>query len=124
MNREYPQLPPTATGLRGRCPRCGEGRLFQKGLALAERCQVCGLDFAKLGEAGDAPAVFLLLVLGALIVGLALWVEVSYEPPIWLHLLLWLPLTAVLGIAALRPLKGFTIAYTYLKQAEEGRLER
>jgi uncharacterized protein (DUF983 family) len=103
--------------MRGLCPRCGKGRLFSRGLSIAERCEACGLDYGRLAEAGDAPAVFLILVLGALIVGLALWVEISYEPPIWLHLLLWLPLTAILGIAALRPLKGLTIANIYLREA-------
>jgi uncharacterized protein (DUF983 family) len=121
VSTDYPLLPPTATGLRGRCPRCGKGRLFKHGLALAESCEACGLDYGKLAEAGDAPAVFIILALGALIVGLALWVEVTYEPPIWLHLLLWLPLTAILGIAALRPLKGLTIAHSYRRGAEESR---
>ena len=65
--------------------------------------------------------MLIILALGALIVGLALWVEVTYEPPIWLHLLLWLPLTAILGIAALRPLKGLTIAHSYRRGAEESR---
>jgi uncharacterized protein (DUF983 family) len=117
----YPPLMPTATGMRGLCPRCGKGKLFKRGLTLAERCEACGLDYGKLAEAGDAPAVFLILGLGALIVGLALWVEVTYEPPIWVHLMLWLPLTAILGIAALRPLKGLTIAHGYLRDAAESR---
>ena len=117
----YPPLPPTATGMRGLCPRCGKGRLFKQGLTLAESCEACGLDYGRLAEAGDAPAVFLILALGAVIVGLALWVEVSYEPPIWVHLALWLPLTALLGIGLLRPLKGLTIAHSYLRDAAESR---
>jgi uncharacterized protein (DUF983 family) len=107
--------------MRGLCPRCGKGKLFRGGLAIAERCEVCGLDYGKLAEAGDAPAVFIILALGAIIVGLALWVEVAYEPPIWVHLLLWLPLTTILGIALLRPLKGLTIAHSYLRDARESR---
>jgi uncharacterized protein (DUF983 family) len=118
---EYPPLPPTETGMRGLCPRCGKGKLFNRFLSVAERCEVCGLDYGKLAEAGDAPAVFVILALGAVIVGLALWVEVTYEPPIWVHLLLWLPLTAILGVAALRPLKGLTIAHSYIRGAEESR---
>jgi uncharacterized protein (DUF983 family) len=107
--------------MRGLCPRCGKGKLFRRGLSVAERCESCGLDYGKLAEAGDAPAVFIILALGAVIVSLALWVEVTYEPPVLVHLLLWLPLTAILGVAALRPLKGLTIAHSYLREAEESR---
>ncbi len=107
--------------MRGLCPRCGKGKLFSGGLSLAQSCEACGLDYGQLAEAGDAPAVFIILALGALIVGLALWVEVTYEPPLWVHAALWLPLTVILGIAALRPLKGLTIAHAYLRNAEESR---
>ncbi|MFI5016047.1 MAG: DUF983 domain-containing protein [Hyphomicrobiales bacterium] len=117
----YPPLPPTRTGLRGLCPRCGRGRLFEHWLTVAERCEVCGLDYGNLAEAGDAPAVFLNLALGAVVVGLALWVEVTYEPPFWVHILLWFPLIAILGIATLRPLKGLTIAHSYLRGIQEGK---
>jgi uncharacterized protein (DUF983 family) len=123
MIRTHASLPsPIVTGLRGRCPRCGEGRLFRRSLDLAERCDACGLDY-RFADAGDGPAVFVIFILGAVIVGLALWVELTYEPPMWLHLLLWLPLTLVLGLALLRPMKGLLVSQQFAKGAEEGRRE-
>ena len=72
----YPDLPPTQTGLRGRCPRCGEGRLFKGFLGLEERCQACGLDY-DFSDSGDGPAVFIIMIVGFIVVGLALFVEFS-----------------------------------------------
>ena len=118
----YPRLPPTATGMRGRCPRCGEGRLFSGLIGLQPRCQVCGLDFAFI-DAGDGPAVFVIMIVGFIVVGLALFVEFSYGPPFWVHALLWVPLILILALGLLRPLKGFLIAQQYLHRAEEGRIE-
>lgn len=118
----YPPLPPTATGVRGRCPRCGEGRLFSGLLGLQPRCQACGLDYSSF-DAGDGPAVFVIMIVGFIVVGLALFVEFSFGPPFWVHALLWVPLILALSIGLLRPLKGFLIAQQYLHRAEEGRIE-
>jgi uncharacterized protein (DUF983 family) len=118
----YPPLPATATGLRGRCPRCGEGRLFSGLLGLQPRCQACGLDFS-FTDAGDGPAVFVIMIVGFIVVGLALFVEFSFGPPFWVHALLWVPLILVLSIGLLRPLKGFLIAQQYLHSAGPGRIE-
>ena len=118
----YPPLPPTATGMRGRCPRCGEGRLFSGLLGLQPRCQACGLDYAFI-DAGDGPAVFVIMIVGFIVVGLALFVEFSYGPPFWVHALLWVPLILILAIGLLRPLKGFLIAQQYLHRAGSGRIE-
>jgi uncharacterized protein (DUF983 family) len=118
----YPPLPPTATGMRGRCPRCGEGRLFSGLLGIQPRCQVCGLDFAYF-DSGDGPAVFVIMIVGFIVVGLALFVEFTFAPPYWLHALLWMPLVLALSIGLLRPMKGFLIAQQYRHRAEEGRIE-
>jgi uncharacterized protein (DUF983 family) len=119
----YPPLSPSSTGLHGRCPRCGEGRLFSGFLTLAPRCSNCGLDYA-FSDAGDGPAVFVMLIVGFIVAFLALYVEFTFQPPFWLHALLWIPLIIVLGLGTLRPLKGLMIAIQYKHKAEEGRLEQ
>ena len=113
---------PAAAGLLGRCPRCGRGRLFSGFLAVGESCENCGLDYA-FADAGDGPAVFVILIVGFIVVGLALWLEVTASPPLWLHFLLWIPLTLVLSLAALRVAKGLLIVLQYRNKAAEGRLE-
>ncbi len=117
----FAPVPPVAAGIRGRCPRCGQGNLFAGFLDTAPACPACGLDF-KFIDSGDGPAVFIILIVGFLVVGLALFVEVSYQPPLWLHAMLWLPLTLGLSIGMLRPLKGLMIALQFKHKAEEGRL--
>ncbi len=125
-----PQLPysgPRAdavmAGLSGRCPRCGEGRLFKGFLSVTPTCRVCALDNA-FADAGDGPAVFVILLAGFVIIGLVLMVEVAWEPPIWVHLAIFLPLTLVVTLGMLRPLKGLMIALQYRNKAEQGRLEK
>jgi uncharacterized protein (DUF983 family) len=126
MNQEdkalYPPLPPSQTGMRGRCPRCGEGRLWQGFLTVQPRCQVCGLDFTFI-DSGDGPAVFVIMIVGFIVVGLALVVEFTLSPPYWVHVLLWVPLVLGLSIGLLRPLKGFMIAQQYKHRAAEGRID-
>lgn len=117
----YAPVPPVASAIKGRCPRCGQGRLFSGFLDTAPSCQACGLDF-KFIDSGDGPAVFIILIVGFIVVGLALFVEVSWQPPLWLHALLWLPLTLGLSIGMLRPLKGLMIGLQYRNKAEEGKL--
>ena len=114
---------PVSAGLRGRCPHCGEGKLFSGFVELAPKCQSCGQSYA-FADAGDGPAVFVILFAGFLIIGLMFWVEQTYEPPIWLHLVVFLPLTLIVCLAMLRPLKGVMVALQYRNKAEEGRLER
>ena len=113
-----PPVAPLTAALKGRCPQCGEGRLFAGFLTVAPRCTECGLDLSK-QDSGDGPAVFVILILGFVVVGLALWVELAYEPPMWVHLVLWLPLIAVLGIGMLRPLKAGLIALQYKHRRED-----
>ncbi len=113
---------PIARGLRGRCPRCGEGKLFQGFLNLRPACGHCDLNF-DFADAGDGPAVFVILIGGAIVVFAALITEVVYQPPYWLHALLWLPLVLIVTLAPLRPIKGLMIALQYHHRAAEGRRE-
>ena len=118
--RHYPRLSPVATGLNARCPRCGEGRLFAGFLTVRPTCESCGLDLG-FADAGDGPAVLITLVAGFVVVGAALWAEVTYEPPVWVHLSIFLPLTLVVCLGMLRPLKGVMIAQQFRHKAEQGR---
>jgi uncharacterized protein (DUF983 family) len=110
-------------GLLGRCPRCGEGRLFQGPftLRLRDRCDACGMSYGFV-DSGDGPAVFVIIVLGFLVMGAALIVEFKLSPPLWVHLVVWAPLTVVLAFALLRPMKAMLIALQYRNKAEEARL--
>jgi uncharacterized protein (DUF983 family) len=108
-------------GLRGRCPRCGEGVLFRGFLNLKPRCESCGLDYG-FADAGDGPAVFVILLGGFLVVFAALITEVLYKPPFWLHALLWLPLILLVTLVPLRAIKGLLIDLQYHHKAQEGRL--
>ncbi len=111
---------PLVAGLRCRCPRCGRGRLFKGFLTVAPRCDVCDLDLAR-SDSGDGPAVFIVLIVGALVTAMALIVEVKYQPPIWLHLALWFPLILLGTLGMLRPLKSVMIALQYRHRAGEDR---
>jgi uncharacterized protein (DUF983 family) len=111
---------PFAAGLIGRCPRCGKGPLFSGFIALAPRCAVCGLDYS-FADSGDGPAVFIALIGGFIVLGLALWTEIVYEPPLWVHMAVFLPLTVLVCLGLLRPFKGVLIALQYRNKAAEGR---
>ena len=106
------EVSPWATGVAGRCPRCGRGKLFSGFLSVVPRCDVCGLDL-RAQDSGDGPVAFIILIVGFLVVGAALLVEVRYEWPIWLHLVVWLPLAAGLCLLPMRPLKATLIALQY-----------
>ena len=112
---------PIMRGLRARCPGCGEGRLFQGFLTLQPKCERCGLDYS-FADAADGPAVFVILISGFIVVFAALAVEFTYQPPYWLHAMLWLPLIALTTLGPLRPIKGVMIALQYHHKAAEGRL--
>jgi uncharacterized protein (DUF983 family) len=123
MSSPLPSVSPYTAGLRCRCPRCGEGRLFAGYLTLAPRCERCNLDFS-FADAGDGPAVFVILIAGFIVVGSALVVEATWRPPYWLHAVLWLPLLLILTLGLLRPLKGLLVALQFHHKAEEGRVDR
>jgi uncharacterized protein (DUF983 family) len=107
-------------GLACECPRCGKGKLFAGFLSLRASCSECGLDYAFI-DAGDGPAVFIILIAGFIVVFSALIVEVMYRPPFWLHALLWVPLILVTTLVPLRPMKSLLIALQYHHRAQEGR---
>ena len=115
-----PSRLPIWQGLSGHCPRCGKGKLFQGFLTVAPRCERCGLDYS-FADAGDGPAVFVILIAGFIVAGAALVVEVLYEPPYWVHALLWGPLILITTLVPLRPVKGLMIALQYHHKAAEGR---
>jgi uncharacterized protein (DUF983 family) len=113
------QVSVVAAALLCRCPRCGRGPLYEGLLKVAPRCGACGLDL-EAQDAGDGPAVFVILILGALVVGLAILVEVLFEPPLWVHVALWTPFTIAAAILLLRPLKAGLIALQYRHRALGG----
>jgi uncharacterized protein (DUF983 family) len=105
-------------GLKCRCPRCGRGRLFTGLLTVRERCETCGLDL-RAHDTGDGPAVLVILVLGAVIVGLAFWVEFRFSPPLWVHAVLWPVITVPLAIGMMRPLKAALVALQFRHRSTE-----
>jgi uncharacterized protein (DUF983 family) len=107
-------------GLTCACPRCGKGKLFQGFLTLRPRCDKCGLDYS-FADSGDGPAVFIMFGAGFIVVFAALVTEVLYQPPFWVHAVLWLPLIVVVTLGPLRPMKGLMIALQYHHKAAEGR---
>jgi uncharacterized protein (DUF983 family) len=121
--RSYPPVSPLFAGLMCRCPHCGKGKLFRGFLGLPPHCEVCGLDYGFI-DAGDGPAVFIIFFSGFIVVGSALIVEALYQPPFWLHGMLWGPLILLTTLGPLRPMKGLLIALQYHHKAAEGRLER
>jgi len=112
---------PLDSAIRGLCPRCGAPGLFVSFLKFASGCRVCGLDFRAF-NVGDGAAAFLILIVGAVVSLLAIVVELKYSPPLWLHLILWLPLTIVLTVGLLRIAKGLLLALEYKNAAREGRI--
>ena len=113
---------PIGAGLAGKCPRCGNASMFRGFIAVAPTCPACGLDYA-FADAGDGPAVFIMLIGGALVVGGALFTEIRYEPPLWVHAMIWPSFAIAVCLGLLRPLKGLLIALQYHNKAEQGRLE-
>jgi len=124
MSHDSPSPPsPYIAGLTCRCPACGKGRLFQNFLGVRPRCETCGLDFG-FADAGDGPAIFIMLFGGFIVVGAALLVEMMYRPPYWVHAALWGPLILLVTLAPLRSMKGLLIALQFHHKAAEGRHER
>jgi uncharacterized protein (DUF983 family) len=121
MTDQVHSVSPYVAGLTCKCPRCGKGRLFGGFLTLKPRCDRCGLDYAFI-DSGDGPAVFIILIAGAIVVGAALIVEVKYQPPFIVHALLWIPLILATTLLPLRPMKALLIALQYHHRASEGRL--
>lgn len=108
-------------GLACKCPRCGEGKLYAGFITLAPRCDVCDLDYAFI-DAGDGPAVFIIMIAGFIVVGAALVVEMKYQPPFWVHAALWGPLILATTLLPLRSMKALLIDLQYFHKAAEGQL--
>lgn len=113
---EYPPVSPFKAGLACRCPRCGHGKLFDGILSVRPRCE-CGLDLTA-QDSGDGPAVFVIMILGFVVMGLAFWVEMTIRPALWVHALVWPPLVLGSALAMLRPAKALFIALQYRHRRE------
>ncbi len=124
MDEQTPEFPERSNkeiiklGFAGRCPRCGRGRIFERGLKVAEKCRACGLSFSE-HDAGDGAVVPALLLLGTVLAGLALWVEFAHEPPLWMHFILWGPIGVIATLLLLKRLKGIGIALQHKHRSTE-----
>ena len=104
--------------LFGLCPRCGARSLFAGPVRFADKCGACGLDYGRF-NVGDGPAAFLTLVIGALVTGLALWLELAWHPPFWVHVILWVPITTGAVLLGLRAAKTWLLHAEYMRDARE-----
>ncbi len=118
----YQAPSPIAVMVKTSCPRCGEGRLFKGFLSLNKECSVCKLDLA-FADSGDGPAIFIIFIVGFLVATAFLYVELTYQPPYWVHALLWLPMIMILSLLLLRPLKALMIVLQYKNDAHEGNID-
>lgn len=113
---------PIKAGILGRCPNCGEGKLFNGFLKLAQSCHVCGQDYA-FADSGDGPVVFVILIIGFIVLGLALWLETNFQPALWVHLIISIPLAIILSLVLVRWLKGVLITLQFKHKAASGQLD-
>ncbi|MBJ7441988.1 MAG: DUF983 domain-containing protein [Sphingopyxis sp.] len=114
------QPPVWRAALFGLCPECGAKTLFDGPIQFRATCDACGLDYGGY-NVGDGPAAFLTLIIGALLVAAALTLDAAVQPPLWGHVLLWVPLTAAAVVYGLRVAKGALLASEHQRQAAEGR---
>jgi uncharacterized protein (DUF983 family) len=121
MTEFHAEPSPVAAGLRCRCPRCGEGRLFSGFLTLSKRCEVCDLDFSFI-DSGDGPAIFVIFAVSPVVIVLAFIVEALFHPAPLVHLVIWFPVTIILCLIVIRPFKAIMVALQYRHNAHEGRL--
>lgn len=111
-DKPEPDRPIFRSMLRGaclRCPNCGEGRMFRAYLKVADACPACAEELHH-QRADDAPPYVVITIVAHVIVGALLWVELAYQPPVWLHMAIWLPLTVILSLLLLPPVKGALVA--------------
>ena len=111
-----------SAGLRCRCPRCGEGRIFKGFLKIADGCDRCGLDYG-FADPADGPAFFVMTGVGIIVIAVWAWLAVVVQPPIWLQIATVFP--ALIGgcLATLQPVKAWLVAEQYVHKAEEARWE-
>ena len=105
---------------RSKCPRCGKGKLFDGFLTLAKNCNVCGLDFS-FADTADGPAFFAMMGMAVPVTAFGIWVELAFEPPLWVHAVTTLPVILLLCVLPLRFLKGALVASQYVNKAQEAR---
>lgn len=110
-----------SVGLRCRCPRCGQGRLFDGFITPKARCEACSLDYG-FADPADGPAFFIMMTMAFPVTAFGIWLELTYDPPIWVHAVVTLPLLLLACVPIIRPMKGLFIASQYINKAEEGRL--
>ena len=114
------QPPVWRAALFGLCPECGAATLFDVPVKFRAKCDSCGLDYSRY-NVGDGPAAFLTLIVGALLIAAALTLDSIVRPPLWVHVVLWVPLTAAAIVYGLRVGKGALLASEHQRQAAEGR---
>ncbi|HHI82639.1 MAG TPA: DUF983 domain-containing protein [Rhizobiales bacterium] len=120
--QDYPHQSSLVTGLKGKCPRCGKGSLFDGYLEVAKKCNVCGLDYS-FADAGDGATWFVMVISSTLTISVVLWVEFTWHPAYWVHALVALPLALGLPFLLLRPIKAILINQQYKTKAAPGRLD-
>lgn len=118
---DWPRLDPIKTGVRGRCPRCGQGHIFDGFLKLRDGCEVCGLSYS-FADPADGPAFFVICFGCVPAVVFALLLQIKLDPPVWVHLVTSLPFLLLTCLLPLRPLKGWLVCSQYFFQARQGRL--
>lgn len=113
---------PFGLGIRGLCPHCRQGKIFAGYLALAKNCSHCGLDLS-FADPADGPAFFTMSIVSFPLTGFAVWQELAFQAPYWVHLFTTLPVSMLSVMALLRPLKGWLVCAQYMNKAEQGRLD-
>ncbi len=121
QKKGQPDMIPAA--LFGLCPDCGQKTMFSNITQFSEQCRACGLDYSGY-NVGDGPAAFLTLIVGAIVLGLALIVESSFYPPLWVHVLLWVPVTSLMVVVTLRFTKALLLISEHRNQAHEGVIDK
>jgi uncharacterized protein (DUF983 family) len=111
---------PIISGIRCRCPRCGEGKLFSGFLTVAKECEACGLDYS-FADPADGPAFFVMTAVGMVVIAVFTWVEVAYHPPLWVHMITVFPALIIGCLGALRPVKSWMVASQFFHKAEEAK---
>lgn len=115
-------MPPALIGLLGRCPRCAKGSMFGGLIALANSCPVCTLDLT-FADTGDGPAFFASFIGGFIVLGVGVWMQVAYDPAIWVYPVVFIPFGFVVCVGLLRIVKGILVALQYANNAGQGRLD-
>lgn len=117
----YAEQSPVRVAIRSRCPRCGRGPLFAGFLELAQRCEACGLDYA-FADPADGPAFFVMMTAAVPATAFSIWLELSYGPPWWVHVVTTLPVVLIACTLPLRFFKGWLVATQFVRKAAEGRI--